>query len=166
MDIDSRPARDDLEDFYCAHYARLVAVVALAAGSRATAEDVVQEAFVRLIGEWQSVARYDSPEAWVRRVAFRLLSNKQRKARNGIRALSRDRRTPVPGPTGDAVDVQVALRALPLGQRQVIVLHYLVGLPTKEVAAELKISQGTVKSRLSRARVALVPLLKEEVENA
>ena len=57
--------------------------------------------------------------------------------------------------TPDAVDLYRALRALPVGQRQVLVLHHLAGLPVAEVAAELGLPAGTVKARLSRGRAAL-----------
>ena len=55
----------------------------------------------------------------------------------------------------DAIDLYRALRALPFGQRQVLVLHHLAGLPVAEVAAELGLPTGTVKARLSRGRAAL-----------
>jgi RNA polymerase sigma-70 factor (ECF subfamily) len=148
---------------YEASYARLVGVVSLAGGDRAEAEEVVQEAFIRLLREWPRVSQFDSPEAWTRKVALRLLSNRRRKAANGLRALVRlDPPRPTPAPTGDALDIQRALGRLPLGQRQVVVLHYLLGLDVADIAAELDIAPGTVKSRLSRARETLNPLLREE----
>jgi RNA polymerase sigma-70 factor (ECF subfamily) len=152
-----------VRDLYAACYGRLVGVVSLAAGSRAEAEECVQEAFVRLLGHWPRVSRYEDPEAWLRQVAFRLLANRLRKARNGVRALLRHGPPPgVPEPTADRVDVAQALASLPLGQRQVVVLHYLVGLDVAEVARVLGTAPGTVKSRLARARDALAPLLREE----
>jgi RNA polymerase sigma-70 factor (ECF subfamily) len=86
--VDQR-AKDALSDFYADTYARLVGVVAVAAGSQVEAEECVQEAFVRLVSRWSVVTRYEDPEAWVRTVAFRLLSNRRRKERNRLRALLR-----------------------------------------------------------------------------
>lgn len=158
---------EGLAELYSASYPRLVGVLALAAGSRPEAEEVVQEAFVRLLKAWPAVSAYDDPEAWVRKVSFRLLSNRLRTARNGIRAVVRlGGPPPAPAPTGDRVDTARALATLPVGQRQVVVLHHLVGLSVDEVAAELGIAGGTVKSRLSRARAALDPLLREEARHA
>jgi RNA polymerase sigma-70 factor (ECF subfamily) len=156
-----------VEDFYEGAYVRLVSVVAVAAGNRGDAEEVVQEAFIRLLRRWSQVSRYDDPEAWVRKVAFRLLSNRRRKAGNGVRAVLRYG-TPhdVDGPTGDRLDVADALLSLPLAQRQVLVLHHLVGLDVADVATELGVPVGTVKSRLSRGRSALAPLLAEESTHA
>jgi RNA polymerase sigma-70 factor (ECF subfamily) len=157
----------DVRDLYEAAYARLVSVVAVAAGNRGDAEDVVQEAFVRLLRHWPSVSRYDDPEAWVRQVAFRLLSNRLRKTRNGVRAVLRLARSQnADEPSADGVDIAKAMRALPMPQRQVVVLHHLVGLEVAEVAAALGLPVGTVKSRLSRARAALASLLTEEQAHA
>jgi RNA polymerase sigma factor (sigma-70 family) len=153
----------DLEDLYAGSYARLVGVVGLVAGSREEAEEVVQEAFVRLLPRWSTVSHYEDPEGWVRGVALRLLSNRFRKLRNGVTA-ARRHGPPADslGPSGDWVDVVRALSSLPVPHRQVVVLHYLVGLEVTAVAAELQVPVGTVKSRLSRARAVLAPLLAEE----
>jgi RNA polymerase sigma-70 factor (ECF subfamily) len=156
-----------VEQLYVASYTRLVGVTTLAAGSRAEAEDAVQEAFLRLLGRWSTVAQYDDPEAWVRAVAFRLLSNTARKARNGLRATGRlSAPAPPAGPDPERIDLAHALRQLTLGQRQVFVLHYLLDLSVDEVAHALHVPAGTVKSRLSRSRAALAPLVKEDVPHA
>jgi RNA polymerase sigma-70 factor (ECF subfamily) len=156
-------AQDPVRDLYASCYRRLVGVVALAAGSQAEAEECVQEAFIRLLRKWSTVSRYEDPEGWTRMVAFRLLSNRRRKARNGMLALFRHGEpAPAAGPTGDQIDIARALAQLPLGQRQVVVLYHLVDLDVAGVAAALGVSAGTVKSRLSRARQALAPLLREE----
>jgi RNA polymerase sigma-70 factor, ECF subfamily len=42
-----------------------------------------------------------------------------------------------------------------MGQRQVIVLHHLVGLPVDEIASQLRLPSGTVKSHLTRGRKSL-----------
>lgn len=157
----------DVRAFYGAVYPRLVRVLALASGELAEAEEVVQEAFIRLLPRWETVGRYDDPEAWVRKVAFRLLANRQRRervARRVLPALMRPRTDT--SPSGDRVDLSRALAGLPIGQRQAVVLHHLLDLPVEQVAAELAVSVGTVKSRLARARVALAPLLGLEVADA
>ena len=157
----------DPRDLYAACYARLVGVLALVATSRAEAEDVVQEAFVRLAPRWATICGYDDPEAWVRKVAFRLLSNRFRRARHATAALLRSRPAEiVPEPSADGVDVTRALAKIPVAQREVVVLHHLLDRSVDEVAAELGIPVGTVKSRLSRARAALAPLLREETSRA
>lgn len=68
----------DLRDLYAASYARLVGQVGAVCGDRHDAEEAVEDAFVRLMGSWPKVSRYDDPEAWVRHVAMH-----QRKCRSG-----------------------------------------------------------------------------------
>jgi DNA-directed RNA polymerase specialized sigma24 family protein len=54
-----------------------------------------------------------------------------------------------------AIDVVTALNALSAEHRRVLVLHEMVGMSVREVAAETGVAEGTVKSRLSRARERL-----------
>jgi len=62
-------------------------------------------------------------------------------------------------PSVDRIDVDRALAALPRRQREVAVLRYYLQLSTREVASALELDEGTVKSTLSRARVALARAL-------
>lgn len=161
----SRRAEDAraLEELYAASYARLVRVVGAVTGDRQEAEDAVMEAFARALALWPRISRYEDPEAWVRKVALGKVSNRRRKVRNGLRALTRHgAAADEPGPSGDGVDLDRALATLSRAHREVVVLQHL-GLDTAAIAAELDIPVGTVKSRLSRARSALAPLLREDV---
>jgi RNA polymerase sigma-70 factor (ECF subfamily) len=152
-----------LQELYSSCYARLVGVVGAVCRDLDDAEEAVQEAFISLMGQWAKVSGYDDPEAWVRKVALAAASNRRRKIRNGVRA-ARRHGSPVdaPAPTGTAVDLTRALAALPRVHREVLVLRHL-GLEVLEVARELDIPEGTVKSRLSRGRAALDALLREDV---
>lgn len=159
---------DDFEALYAAAYVRLVRVLTLASGSQLDAEEVVQEAFARLLPRWSRVRSYADPEAWVRSVAFKQLSNRRRARAAAHRTLARRG----PGPEevapadGDRVDVARALAMLPAQQRHAVVLHHLLGLPVEQIASELGVPAGTVKSRLSRGRAALAPLLLTEEHHA
>lgn len=154
----------DLAALYAASYPRLVAVVGAIARSRSDAEEAVQDAFVRLVVEWPKVSLYDDPEAWVRRVALGFLSNRRRKVRNFLRALSRLGVPPdVPPPDGNGVDVARALDRLPRGQREALVL-FQTGLSVEQIARELDVAPGTVKARLSRGRAALAEQLRDYEE--
>jgi RNA polymerase sigma-70 factor (ECF subfamily) len=154
-----------LRELYAAAYQRLVGVVGAIVGDRHEAEEAVQDAFVRLMGKWDRVAHYDDPEAWVRKVALGCVSNRRRKATNGLRAVLRlGRPANAPEPTGDALDLKRALATLPMSQREVIVLQH-IGLDVAAIARQLDVPIGTVKSRLSRARAALAPMLREDVND-
>jgi RNA polymerase sigma-70 factor, ECF subfamily len=152
-----------LRELYAASYARLVGTVGAVVRDRDLAEEAVQDAFVRLMGRWQQVSRYDDPEAWVRKAALGYASNRRRKALNGLKAAFRHGpAADQPSPTGDAVDLRRALASLPRAQREAVVLQGL-GMDVASIARQLDVPEGTVKSRLSRARAALAPMLREDV---
>lgn len=152
---------DKFETVYEASYGRIVREVASLVGNVPDTEEVVQEAFARALRRWPQLRGYDAPEAWIRRVAFNLALTGRLRARRHRAALARHGAPPdVPDPSVDGVVVEQELRKLPLGYRQVIVLHYLAGLPLDEVAAELELPLGTVKSRLARGRATLAAQLR------
>lgn len=157
----SPDSRDDttLRDVFDASYKRLVVQLYAVTGDAHEAEDLVQEAFVRAASIGRRFLRVDNPEAWLRTTAINAHRSRWRKLRNGRRA--RERMLPPRDPEGleDHLEIITALRALPERQRQVIALHYLADLPVDEIADELGVPTGTVKSRLSRGREALATQL-------
>jgi RNA polymerase sigma-70 factor (sigma-E family) len=156
-------ADDGFAAFYAGSYRRLLGQLFAVTGDLAEAENVLQEAYARAFARWSRVGDYDLPEAWVRRVAINLAAMAERSLRRRARALLRLGPPPVVPELGpEAVDLRDALRALPLGQRQAIVLHHLVGLPVEEVARELRVAPGTVKSRLARGRAAMAGSLHHD----
>ena len=151
--------------FYEATSARLVGLLTAMSGNRADAEELAQEAYVRLLGHWDRVSRYDDPEAWLRQVAVRLLISRQRRqsvARLRLPLLAGRQQHPLE-PSPDGVTLQDALLKLPPDQRAVVLLHHVLDLPLEQVARELDLPVGTVKSRLSRGRATLKALLGTEV---
>jgi RNA polymerase sigma-70 factor (ECF subfamily) len=164
VDRTPRNVHAEFESFYTASFSRLVGQLALVTGDLHEAEDLVQEAFARASTRWARLRGYDIPEAWVRRVALRLAANTARQGRRRAAALLRVGPAPTtPAASADALAVDIALRTLPIRYRQVVVLHYLLGLPVEEVARELAIPAGTVKARLFRARRALAKKLAEPI---
>ena len=159
-------ARDDFTEFYEASYGRVVALVGAMVGDRHQAEDIAQEAFARALARWPRIARYDIPEAWVRRVALRLTIDSSRRARRAIRAsalLAGRQRDDKPDPLASTA-LTLALMRLPLPQRQVIVLYYLADLPVQEIARDCGISVGGVRTRLAVAKRRLERELSEDDE--
>ena len=121
----------------------------------AEAQDCVQEAYARAWQHWRRVGGYDDPEAWVRTVAWRLAADRWRNLRNARRALVRHGAPqPVPEPSPDNLALVNALRRIPMAQRQAIVLHHLCDKSFDEVANEVGVPVGTVKTRLARGRAA------------
>ncbi len=155
----------DLDELYDASYRRLVVQLYAICGDLAEAEDAVQEAFVTALRKRREFARVANQEAWVRTVAVNWLRSRWRHA-----AVVRRYQAQVPGPQAaievgpEHVAMVTALEQVDPDQRHIVVLHYLADLGTADIAAELGIPQGTVKSRLSRARTRLAELLDETEE--
>jgi RNA polymerase sigma-70 factor (ECF subfamily) len=142
-----------LDDFYRETYARLVAVVELSYGSRPDAEEIVQEAFVRLVPRWDEVQTYDDTERWVRAVAWNVAASRWRRLRTATQTVFRLGVAPdVAPPSENAVLVDTVLARVSRAHRQVLVLHHALGLSVAEIARELGVPENTVKTRLKRAR--------------
>jgi RNA polymerase sigma-70 factor (ECF subfamily) len=154
------------EALVAAYRRRVFGVAYAIVGSRAAAEDVAQEVFVKL---WKSLDRYDGRarlSTWIYAIT-----------RNAaISALRRDR------PSGSLSDAAVlaeaeahaaawdepraddaalwrAVAALPAAQRQAVILYYQDERPVEEVAAMLGTPVNTVKTHLHRARARLAAVL-------
>jgi RNA polymerase sigma-70 factor (ECF subfamily) len=154
----------DIREFLVTGYPRLVAGLALMAGSRAAAEDAVQEAVARA---WERSQRGDAIEslpAWVTRVAVNLTHSRWRRARVEARGgLEAPRQ---PADAAERMDVERALAALPRRQREATVLRYYLGMDVAEIARTLDVAEGTAKTTLFRARQALAAALGDHDEEA
>jgi RNA polymerase sigma factor (sigma-70 family) len=157
-------AGDDWAAVYAGQYRRLVVLVSAVCGSVPEAEEAVQEAFVRALGLNGRRAVVDDPAGWLYRVAVNLLRSRWRRALVARRAHDRLAAEPEPTVSPDAdvaqrEELHRALRQLPFGQREALVLHYLADLPVETVAQRAGVPVGTVKARLHRGRHALAALL-------
>ena len=145
------------ERVYRAEYRSLVVLAFTLTGNRAAAEDIVQEALLRLHQRWSRVGTYERPGAWVRRVVLHLACSRARRVAAEARALARlgRERPPEPVLTGDVADFWAAVRALPRRQAQVLALYYGEDRPVEEVAKILGRAEGTVRAQLHHGRQAL-----------
>jgi len=144
---------EGFDELYRASRDRLAVQLAALTGNSSDANEVVQEAFMRAWLRWGTVGGYDDPEAWVRRVAHNLAVSRWRKARKLVLRAS------VPVAASEIpvqkIPILAALQALPAPERRAIVLHHVAGLSVTDVATELHVPEGTVKSWLSRGRTRL-----------
>lgn len=156
---------DALHALYVVSYRRLVIQMYAICGDLPDAEDAVQEAFITAIRKRRVLRSVQNPEAWIRTVALRRLHHGWRHA-----AVVRRQQAAACAPeTGleigpEHVVLVTALRQLDAPQREVVVLHHLADRSVAEIAGDLGIAVGTVKSRLARARARLGELLIETEE--
>src|SRR4051794_23556461 len=129
---------------------------------RGQAEEVTQDAFLRLCERWQGVVRVDHPQAWVRQVAIRRAIHQAKRTRRRTSPVPADE--PSVGDELPDVDLARAIASLSAQQRAAVALFYLEDLPVDEVARLLDVSASTVKQHLHRARARLATLLSEVPE--
>src|ERR671937_307180 len=149
---------ETFEEFYRKEYTPVVGLAYALSGSRAGAEDLAQEAFFAAHRNWDRIAGYEQPGAWVRRVvANRSVSSFRRRAAEA-KALARaalGHRMELPDLGAGHPEFWNAVRSLPRRQSQVVALFYIEDLAIADVADILDMSPGTVKRHLHNGRLAL-----------
>lgn len=180
--MESRPspvvATRTFDEFYRSEYNQLVGLATVLSGNRSVAEDLVQDAFTEAHRRWAVVARYNNPEAWVRRVLVNKATSRGRRLATNAKLLTKLRvvgRTESSaagaegagsdgtGPAGSdpGGEVWAAGRALPNRQAQVIALRYWNDLGIEQIAATLDCGTETVKTHLKRGRARLAVVLDD-----
>jgi len=150
---------------------RLFRVALLLTGERETARDLLQETFIGLYRGLPGFLGRSSLYTY----GYRILVNQYYKR---TRAQARDIRAepevlqkiPAPGPSPAEIfrqdektaGIRKAVARLPEKFRTVIILRYLEELSYTEIAEQLRTNEGTVKSRLFKARILLMDSLKNE----
>ena len=155
-------------EIYREHGLDLVRVALLLVGDKATAEDVVQDAFTGLV---RGLYRLEDPD--------KVLAYLRVSVINGCRSAHRARRRvfiraaqpePAVWSAEAAVmareDSRLALQAvarLPARAREILALRYYLDMPDHEIAQTLRVTRGTVSSTASRALAALAQTLREQL---
>ena len=156
---------DFVREIFQGSYRRLVTQLVGTCGDVSTAEEVVQEAFVRALAHERAFRRTNNPEAWLRVVAVNVARSRWRRMMKYAGLLPRlAESSTAPGLSADHLALMAALRRLPPTQREAIAMHHLADLPVHEVADALGVSVGTVKTRLFRGRAALAKMLSDGSE--
>lgn len=174
-----RARKGDLASFdvlYRRHYGRMMNYSATLTGDRTLAEDITQVAFVRAYANIHRIRDGQALEAWLYRTIANLVKDQakaaQRKPAWVFTELSDEGDGPVesalpivgrsPANPADTVEaaardraLREAIAALPLRDREAIVLHHLERLDLVRIGQILHVPVGTVKSRLGRARARL-----------
>ncbi len=152
-----------------AHLGAMLGTARRMLGDAAEAEDVAQEAMLRL---WRNAATLQLGPAglrpWLRRVVSNLAIDRLRSQRNtSVVAEVPERAVPAEQSEGlenreTSARVQAALAALPERQRLALVLFHFDGLSQLEVGEKLGVSDEAIESLLARARRTLKVALKDE----
>ncbi|MEM7141035.1 MAG: sigma-70 family RNA polymerase sigma factor [Actinomycetota bacterium] len=148
----------ELEEFCAAEYPRVLGALLLYTGEPLLAEELTQEAFVRVCRDWSKVSRLDRPGAWAHKVAINLARSRFRRRGSRRRAEARLRAgavAPEQPATADAIAVRDAVAQLDDDDRAVVVLRFFADLPVADTADALGIPSGTVKTRTRRAVASL-----------
>ena len=150
------------------HAAELFRLALSLSATRADAEDVVQET---LLGAFRGMRKFDgraSVKTWLKRILVRQAARAWNKSRASRRAVALEAVDAEPRPSGASIregmatggvdrkiDIAAVLRTLPREFREILVLREFEQMSYAEIAETLGVPQGTVESRLHRARAEL-----------
>ena len=160
-------AEPEFDTFYAATRGRLLHQLTLMTLDREQAADALQEAYIKAWQRWDRIGDYEDAESWVRLVAYRHCVSHWRRlttARRSAREIAMPESSPAPA-TAEIVAVRQALAQLSTDHRAVLVLHEMCDLTIEQIAGQLRVPSGTVKTRLMRARAALAVLLTDPAED-
>jgi len=156
-----------LDDLYREHALALTRFALMLVGDRATAEDVVQEAFLGLYRAWCGLTDRSNLLGYLRTAVLNG-SRSVHRHRTRARLLRVSYDPPAWSAEAAAIDgedrrqVLAAVARLPRRQREVLALRYYLDLGEQEVAATLGITRGTVSSTTASALSALARQLGEQ----
>ena len=148
-----------LADLYIRHGAEAIRLAYILTGDRQLAEDLVQDAFVKLAGRLVHLRDPDAFDAYLRRTVVNLTNSYFRRKRLERAYLRRSAAEPpmsVNAPDADRRgELWNDLHLLPVRQRTAIVLRIYEDLPVQQVAEILGCRPGTVRSLVSRGLAEL-----------
>lgn len=160
-------ADEGVADLYREHWASLVRLACLLVDGQAEAEEVVQDALIKVHGAWHRIRDEQAAVGYLRQAVLNGARSRLRR-----RAVARRHLTVVgdghaPASTEDTVilreehrDALAALRALPARQRECLALRYFFDLTDAEVADSVGISLGSAKTHLRRGLEAVTQHLE------
>jgi RNA polymerase sigma-70 factor (sigma-E family) len=162
------PADELINGLFRAHAVSLVRVAMLLLGDQPSAEDVVQDAFLRL---YRNLPGLRDPGKAVSYLRVSVVNGSRSVLRARRRALLRRVQHQPAVWSAEAAAmagedrraVLAAVSRLPCRTREVLALRYYLNLPDPEIATVLGVSRGTVSSTASRGLAALARELKEEL---
>jgi RNA polymerase sigma-70 factor (ECF subfamily) len=144
------------DEFFLETHERLYRALYFVTGSRHDAEELMQEAFLRLWERWDERDRLRDPTGYLFRVALNGFRMRTRRVRTAARrALGEDREVDPFGEVDLRVDVRAMLLRLTARQRSALVLLDLLGYGSQEAGRILGVRASTVRALAAQGRAAL-----------
>jgi RNA polymerase sigma-70 factor (ECF subfamily) len=148
--------RRQFEDFFLAEHDRLYRALCLVTGSRDEAEEVLQDAFLRLWERWDRIGDVDDPRAYLYRTAMNAFRKRRRRAALALRHVAHTAPEADVFAAADARQlVARALAGLSRRQRAALVMTELLGFSSEEAGRVLGIKPVTVRVLASQGRAAM-----------
>jgi RNA polymerase sigma-70 factor, ECF subfamily len=153
----------DFEAFFLEHHEHLFRALWLVTRNRHEAEEIMQDAFLRLWERWPAVQAAQNPEGYLYRTAMNLFRSKVRRAAVALRKVVRQLPPDDQMAEVDARHTVVhALAPLPARQRAAVVLLDVLGLSSEQAGEALGIRPVTVRVLAARGRDKLREALDED----
>jgi RNA polymerase sigma-70 factor (sigma-E family) len=140
----------DFLEFVRARSLALRRTAYLLCGDWSAGDDLVQESLAKVYVAWPRIAASQAVESYTRTTMLRTYLNEKRKWRREVHYGDVPEHPTDDQDTALTVTLSALLRELPAKQRAVLVLRFYQDLSVPQIAEELDIPQGTVKSQLSR----------------
>jgi RNA polymerase sigma-70 factor (ECF subfamily) len=149
-------ARSSFDAFFEAERERLFKALYFVTGDRRDAEEILQDAFLRLWERWDLIDRIEDPTGYLFRVALNGFRMRRRRAATAVRAIVpvADRADPFVEAEMRA-DVRQLLLTLSPRQRAAVLLIDLMGYPSEQAARILRVRPSTVRALATQGRQAL-----------
>jgi RNA polymerase sigma-70 factor (ECF subfamily) len=148
--------RQGFDDLFLEHHDRLYRALYFITGSPDDAEELMQDAFLKLWERWDSIDVIEDPIAWLFRVSLNGFRMRARRARVAARRL-----VPTTSPSDPFEDVDIRedvrrmLRSLPQRQRAALVLTEIFDYSSEQAGRILGVQPTTVRALASQGRAAL-----------
>jgi RNA polymerase sigma-70 factor (ECF subfamily) len=161
--IDMTDTALDFDEFFRSSHRRALAAMYLVTGNRHEAEEIVQDAFVRVFERWDRIQGLDDPEGYLLRTAMNVFRDRFRRAALAVR---RTITTSMADDDLRAVDdrdeLVRMLKPLAPRQRAALVATSILDMSAEEAGRLLGMKASSVRSLASRARGSLHDLDKEQ----
>jgi RNA polymerase sigma-70 factor (ECF subfamily) len=151
------------EEFFERHHRRLLAAMWLVTRDRHEADEITQDAFLRLWERWDRVGALDDPEGYLFRTAMNVFRSRKRRAMLAIRRVVRQ------APPDDLLEsierrevLVQALASLTPRERAAVVMTDVLGFSSAEAGASLGVKPVTVRVLASRGRGRLQEVTHDE----